>query len=256
MIRLVMKKRLYSYERIIFPRNIERSKCDIIRYMRFFELPDSIQASECDTYRTPVTDLMMTEEQIKAGYSKEVRYEVGRAGRENIRFMVYDQLDRKRDEEFIRSIEEQYFAFCEQINHPELIHNLEIAEFEKMIEDGNIIISKAEFENGWTYHIYQVDGQNALLWFSFSDYRKENANKSMAGWANRGLHDYDIMYFKHVGYSLYDWGNIASEVEPNQIDKFKMSFGGEIKTAYCCFVGNTIKGKFLVWLRRIKNKGN
>jgi hypothetical protein len=208
-----------------------------------------------DTYVTPVTDLTIPEDQIVSGYSKDVRYEIRRAGREKITYHVFDNINFTHDEQLVLDVIEKYYMFCDQINFPELKHNLDKTEFREMIENRNIVITKAEFENGWTYHVYQVDGESALLWFYFSDYRKENANKSMAGWANRGLHHNDILYFKNKGYSVYDWGNIASKEEPNQIDKFKMSFGGEIKKVYCCFVGNTMKGKFLVWLREIKNKG-
>jgi len=35
---------------------------------------------------------------------------------------------------------------------------------------------------------------------------------------------------------------------------FKMSFGGEIKTVYGCFIGNTLKGRILIKLRELKNK--
>ena len=63
-----------------------------------------------------------------------------------------------------------------------------------------------------------------------------------------------LKMFKEHGYEIYDWGNIASFDNPNQIDKFKMSFGGEIKTVYSCFIGNTLKGKILIKLRELKNK--
>lgn len=255
MIRFVVNKRFYSYERVIFPYNTVSSKCDILRYMRFYEVPESLKKQKFDTYETPVTDLTLSEDQIRANYNKDVRYEVRRAGRENIKYIIFDDLDCVQNENVISDVMEKYYRFCDQINFPELKSNLDRIEFKIMIENGNIIITKAEFENGWTYHVYQADGKNALLWFSFSNYRKENANRSMAGWANRGLHDYDIMYFKNKGYFIYDWGNIASKEAPNQIDKFKMSFGGEVKTVYCCFVGNTWKGKLLVTLRNIKNKG-
>lgn len=255
MIRLVVKKKFYSYERVIFPNQIVQSNCDIVRYMRFYKQSLELKGCTWDTYRTPVTDLSGTEEEIRAKYSKEVRYEVRRAGREAIRNSIYDQLELPRDEQLILEVIDKYFAFCDQIKMSELKKNLNVPEFLKMIENKNIVITKAEFENGWTYHIYQIDGNSALLWFSFSDYRKENSNKSMAGWANRGLHDADIMYFKKHGYANYDWGNVASEIEPNQIDKFKMGFGGEMKTAYCCFVGNTLKGKLLIKLREIRSKG-
>lgn len=254
MIRFEVKKKLYKYERIIFPEKTVESKCDISRYMRFYDIPENLKNIAFDTYRTPVINLLETEEEILARYSKDVRYEVRRAGREEISYAVYDNLDIKKDKELILDVETKYYAFCDQIEMPELKHNLNETEFEIMIGNGNVVISKAEFLNGWTYHVYQVDGKHALLWFSFSDYRKESSNKSLAGWANRGLHNFDIMYFKNHGYELYDWGNIASEQTPNHIDKFKMAFGGELKTAYCCFIGNTFKGKLLIKLREMRNK--
>lgn len=254
MIRMIVQKRLYNYERVIFPDSEVKSDCDIVRYMRFYQQPEWQYKAKWDTYRTPVTDLTATEDEIRGKYTKDVRYEVRRAAREGIQYIVYDDLERKKDEDLIQDVIDKYYQFCDQINMLALKHNLDAEEFGKMIDLKSIIISKAKFENGWTYHVYQADGNSALLWFSFSDYRKENANKSLAGWANRGLHDFDIMYFKNKGYAVYDWGNIANEADPNQIDRFKMSFGGELRTAYCCFVGNTPKGKLLIWLREIKDK--
>lgn len=255
MIRLVIKKKFYSYERIVFPHDNVHSRCDIVRYMRFFDIPDSMHMQKWDTVRTPITDLSVSDEKIRSSYSKEVRYEVRRAGREDIHYSVFDKLDTSNDSELLKDVIDRYYDFCDQINMPDLKKNLQSSEFYPMIENQNIIITKADFLNGWTYHVYQVDGQNALLWFSFSDYRKEDSNKSLAGWANRGLHDSDIMYFKNKGYLIYDWGNISSETEPNHIDKFKMGFGGELKTAYSCFVGKSVKGKLLIKLRGLKRKG-
>ena len=61
-------------------------------------------------------------------------------------------------------------------------------------------------------------------------------------------------WFREHGYVLYDWGNISSSTNPNGIDKFKMSFGGEVVTVYNSFVGNTLLGKILVVLYKILNK--
>lgn len=254
MIRLVVKKKLYDYERVIFPKKKVESKCDIVRYMRFYEQPQDFTSVEWDTYRTPITDLSLSIDEIRSSYSKTVRQEVNRSGRENIDFLFWDSLDITHDYEIISDVEQKYFQFCDQLDLPDMKKNLNPHEFEQMIREGSIVISKAEFEGGWTYHVYQVDGECAMLWFSFSDYRKEGANRSMASWANRGLHHADITRFKDMRYQIYDWGNISSEVEPNQIDKFKMGFGGELKTVYCCFVGNTLKGKILIWLRMMKGK--
>lgn len=254
MIRLKIKEKLYTYERVIFPDQQIESDADIVRYMRFYDLEKVPKDVQKDSYVTPVTNLCLTVEEIQKEYNKEVRYEVRRADRENITFLIFDKLNISSDIDFIKELAQKYYKFCDVIEQEHLKDNLNLNEFFEFVKQGNIVVSKAEFENGWTYHIYQVDGKNAMLWFSFSDYRKEGANKSMAGWANRGLHNYDILYFKEQGYERYDWGNIASFETPNHIDKFKMSFGGEIKTVYGCFVGNTLKGKILIKLRELRNK--
>lgn len=254
MITLKMKDNFYTYERVIFPEQQIKSDADVIRYMRFYDskrLPRNVNIDVC---MTPITNLILSEEEIKKKYSKDVRYEIRRAARENIEYQIYDNLRVSNDEIFITDLVDKYYSFCDIIGEPHLKNNLNMPEFLKFIEQGNLIVSKASFKNGWTYHIYQVDGKHTMLWFSFSDYRKEGANRSMAGWANRGLHDYDIFYFKRKGYELYDWGNISSIDMPNQIDKFKTSFGGEIRIVYSCFVGNTLKGKLLVKLREVINK--
>lgn len=254
MIRLKIKEKIYTYERVIFPENQVKSDADITRYMRFYDEKKVPQNVKRDTYVTPVTDLTLPIDEIQKQYSKDVRYEIRRAARENIEFQIFDNLNANKDANFVRELAEKYYTFCDVIGQPHLKDNLDMMEFLEFVKNENLIVSKAEFENGWTYHIYQVDGKNAMLWFSFSDYRKEGANRSMAGWANRGLHNYDILYFKEHGYEIYDWGNIASFENPNQIDKFKMSFGGEIKTVYGCFIGNTLKGRILIKLRELKNK--
>lgn len=245
MIRLLINKRFYSYERIIFPEGAVRSDADVIRYMRFFRKPDDVSAEKWDTYRTPVIDLTESIETIRGRYSKELRYEVRRAEREEISYRVITD----PDDAFLAELEKNYFEFCDSIDHKELKSNFDIEEISQMSRLGQVLVTKAEFEDGWAYHVYQADGNAAMLWFSI----KKGNNKSLVGWANRGLHDFDISYLKGRGFSIYDFGNIASEDAPNSIDKFKMSFGGELKTAYCCFVGNTMKGRALIALRNIKN---
>lgn len=254
MIRLKMSKQFYSYERVIFPDSLVKSEADIIRYMRFYDRDKLPVGGVADVYVTPITDLTESQKDIQKHYSKDVRYEIRRAERENISYRIYDRLNTHTDAVFIREIAQKYFNFCDSIGQSALKSNLKQNEFLKLIIQGNLVVSKAEFENGWIYHIYQTDGMNAMLWFSFSDYREKGVNKSLAGWANRGLHDHDIMYFREQGYRCYDWGNIASRDEPNNIDKFKMSFGGELKEVYCCFVGNTTKGKFLLWLNSLRHR--
>ena len=252
MIRLFVRKRFYSYERVVFVDGKVDSNADIIRYMRYTD-KDLFGDKNPDVVVSPITDLTATEEEIQSKYDKDVRYEIRRAAKENVTYNVYDVLDEKEDLAMLKDIAEKYYDFCDNLKLPSMKNNLIFDEFLQFVKKGYIVITKGEYEGGWVYHIYQTDGKNAMLWFSFSDYRN-TGKKQIAGWANRGLHNNDIMYFKSKGFTAYDWGNVASVDKPNNIDKFKMSFGGDLVTIYSSFVANTKKGKFFITLRKIKNK--
>ena len=84
MIRLKIKEKIYTYERVIFPENQVKSDADITRYMRFYDEKKVPQNVKRDTYVTPVTDLTLPIDEIQKQYSKDVRYEIRRAARENI----------------------------------------------------------------------------------------------------------------------------------------------------------------------------
>ena len=49
---------------------------------------------------------------------------------------------------------------------------------------------------------------------------------------------------------------ISSKDQPNGIDKFKMSFGGEVVQLKNCIFANSIKGKFYVKLLKERDKKN
>lgn len=253
MIRLYVKKWLFSYERIVFACEIAKSKADIIRYMRYRD-KELLGDKSYEEYITLITDLTVPHEEIFGQYNSKLRNQVRRAYRENITYIIHDRLDIIEDRDLLIDVRDKYYHFCDIIQAEVLKHNLIWTEFLKYVENGNVMISKAEYENGWVYHVYQTDHTTAMLWFSFSDYRNESCNKQLAGWANRALHDQDIMFFQKQGYKEYDWGNISSLTNPNDIDKFKMSFGGRVVSVYSCFVANSIKGNILIKFRKVERE--
>lgn len=52
--------------------------------------------------------------------------------------------------------------------------------------------------------------------------------------ANRYLHKADMMYFKEMGKTVYDWGGAGLREEVKNITEFKESFGGEELWYYDC----------------------
>lgn len=251
MIRLQNKKHFYTYERIVFADKAIESNADIVRYMRYRD-SNMIEGIISEEYITLITDLSLPHEEIFAGYDSKLRNQIRRAYKEKIDFCLYDKLSVENDYELLSRIRDEYYRFCESINEKRLKYNLQWDEFLLYVRNGNLFVSKAEYDGGWVYHIYQIDRKSAMLWFSFSDYRTHGVNKQLAGWANRALHDQDILFFQQHGFKEYDWGNISSVNEPNDIDKFKMSFGGKIEPVYCGFVANNSKGRMLLKFRKLR----
>lgn len=100
----------------------------------------------------------------------------------------------------------------------------------------NYIITLAIKDNhAIAAHYYIIDSNigNALLLHSASSYRKCNSptDRALIGRANRGLHFYDIIYFKSENFKLCDLGGYAL-IKPNQeqirINKFKEEFNSNI----------------------------
>ena len=59
--------------------------------------------------------------------------------------------------------------------------------------------------------------------------------KKISGFLNRYLHWHDIQYFKSKNFKIYDFGGLSlsqSNRKLQQIDKFKLSFGGTIIQEY------------------------
>ncbi len=253
MIRICVKKPLYSYERVVYPNNLIDSKADIIRYMRYTD-GEVEGLNYKDKDETLINDLALSEDELFMLYDKKVRNEIRRADKEDISFYFFDAKEVSRHEDKVKEVIDKYYDFCDGINKPELKNNLNQDEFKAFVANGNIAISKAEYGDGWVYHIYMYDDKTAMLWFSFSDYRNLEGKNQVAGWANRALHHKDMMAFKELGLEKYEWGGISSSKEPNGIDKFKMNFGGTVTKVYYDFKGNTLKGRMLIGLKSLISK--
>jgi lipid II:glycine glycyltransferase (peptidoglycan interpeptide bridge formation enzyme) len=99
--------------------------------------------------------------------------------------------------------------------------------------------NKEEPDEPMVMHLYLIDYEEkrAVLLNSASLFRyKEFSHlKNKIGMANRFLHFRDMLYFRSLGLSKYDFGGYAintNDTEKKQINFFKQSFGGEIITEY------------------------
>lgn len=247
------KSHFYSFERIMFPssNDVNISKTDVTRYMRFKEKINLFNNEIEDIDSTLITDLRLPDEKILQQFSQTIRYEIKRSLTDNILMQFYTHKDLRNNFSLVVDFKNTFMNYCDICNNQSLKKVYDEQKIKSYIDNECILLSKAQFSNGKVYHLYVYDKNDALLVYSASDYRKNEIDRNLAGRANKLLHYKDMLYLKFEGLSYYDWGNVASFDSPNGIDKFKMSFGGARKKVYSYFVGNSLLGKFLVFSKKI-----
>jgi hypothetical protein len=111
-------------------------------------------------------------------------------------------------------------------------------------------------------HLYLEDEDHIMLWLSASrrlEMGKERA--ALIGRANRLLHWEAIKYAKEKGIKEFDWGGMWSEEEAAQdklkqnINSFKLSFGGEMVTRYSYQKIYSKTFKFARYIYHLLNRG-
>ena len=116
-----------------------------------------------------------------------------------------------------------------------------------------ITFSIAYYQNTpLVFHSYVCDEMHVRAYYSCSPYHVDSELSKRVGEMNRFLQWKDILYFKEKGIVEYDWGGINDLNQPNDIAKFKMSFGGTPIKYYNYYVSNTLLGNILLKLFFLK----
>lgn len=195
----------------------------IIRYKEAVFKPKG----EFEVFDTLISNLTVEKEEIEASYSKNCRYEVRRAEREGIACTVTIGTEITKSD-----IEE----FCDFFVDFWKSKDVEYSEKEKLkseitwyAENSAFAITKAMLgDKVLVYHTYVVAEDTVRLFHSASAFRvDETIPHALVGMANRYLHNQDMLTFKSLGKSRYDWGGAGKGKEVESITKFKESFGGE-----------------------------
>ena len=105
------------------------------------------------------------------------------------------------------------------------------------------------------YHTYVIEDTGVRLYHSASLYRQDDAiPQGLVGMANRYLHKEDMLYFKNIGKTTYDWGGAGRTEEVINITKFKESFGGTPVTYYDFTEVKGLWAKLVMWLSGLKRR--
>lgn len=227
---------------------ISQSKADLV----FLHGADNntFKSGIVNLQHTLITDLQDVSEDIFKQINKNYRYEINRSKKENVRCMVFEAAQLKKDIKIIENFKREYDDFTKLKG---IDNTYNESAMEKYIENGNLMLTKAfQDKEDYAQHVYVCDGINARLLYSVSNFRSEGIDRNLIGRANKHLHWNDIEYLKGNGYKVLDWGGVSNIVDPNGIDLFKKGFGGQEKEYYNIIIGKSLLGKLAVLAKKVK----
>jgi len=246
------KIKFLSLERVWFANTEVKSDADMIRYMRR-KYPLQGFSVVNEIAETVFSDIQVETETLLSKCTKTVKYEVNKCAKESVAIHFYNAKDLLHSPEITNEFELAYIDFAKDLEDKSVLAAYSRHKIENMIDSDCILISKAEKESIAIYHVYAWGNDAACLLYSVSNFRNDSSLRNLAGRMNKLLHIRDIEWFRQNGVRIYDWGNISSSTNPNGIDKFKLSFGGEIVTVYNILIGNSILGKIFSLIYKLKH---
>lgn len=185
-----------------------------------------------ETARTFLSDLTETEEQITAHISKNGRYEIRRAGKEGVtcEWKVGHEITEEEIQAFVRFFQ----AFWESKGIEKHDTEAYVREIREYVGKEAFAMSVAKKDDKiLIYHTYIVGEDFARLYQSASQFRVDaSVPPVIVAMANRLLHREDMLFFKKLGKSFYDWGGAGEGEEVASVTHFKKSFGGTLREVY------------------------
>jgi len=243
--------KLFSVKRVWFTTLVDDQRSDILRFMR---IPNEMEAKyyiKNDIRYTVINDLTNSEDDLLTSMSRATKYDVVRSKKDGISIARFEGSELKNNRQPLERFKKAYLSFYEKTKIEDVIKAYSEEDLDSYVENNCMTLSIAQKDEFTVYHVHVHNAGKCMLLYSVSDFRNEHADKNILGRANKLLHFDDMLFFKSKEIKEYDWGDISSKENLNGIDKFKLSFGGKITDVYNIFVGKTLKGKLLVFLKKI-----
>jgi hypothetical protein len=158
-------------------------------------------------------------ETIFSKFSKTVKVEIKQAEKKNITCFFHNDL-----EKFAKFYND--FAMERRIN---LLNVCRLYEMRNCIKLSYAVIGNEEIAG----HSYLVDEELGIVRLMHSASRRldDQFDKQLSARINKYLHYKDMLYFREKGFKIYDFGGYAnntSDIGLQGINRFKLSFGGEV----------------------------
>jgi hypothetical protein len=110
-----------------------------------------------------------------------------------------------------------------------------------------------------TGHIYRISQLRPEMLYSFKviDPGASREHINFISKANRYSHYCDMLYFRSLGFDVYDFGGVSAGLDSGNvkwmnIDIFKMSFGGQVKVYHNSILYNSLKSRTYLRLKEKK----
>ncbi len=210
--------------------------------VRFFQHSEPLADAFCREFYSIVLDLHQDETNLFSHMKRNTRYEIRRAQTsDQFLFKIEDGNNNAVLSEFV----DNYDQFATLKGQPKM-NRLWMST---LAEGGLLKISRIQEPTGNTlvWHAYHVGCERATLLYSASILRPESDTilRSKVGRANRYHHWQDMLHFKQLGLTIYDFGGWYEKQEDRarlNINKFKEGFGGDIVKTYICERPLTFRG--------------
>ena len=198
------------------------SLMDIVKPIQYVQSQEeSLFFIKIMDFYTLKVNLLKSEEDILKNFSKNTKYEIRRASKENIKMFKLD-IDMKQ---YIK----YYSSFAKEKN----LSLLSLQELSYYWNNLVILGSGKSLDNILIINTYLIDNKRARLFHSISLFRGDDSiDKKLAGMANRFLHFEAMKFFKSKGFVIYDFGGIGKNETTKTIDKFKLNFTKNIAKEY------------------------
>ncbi|MBD2678364.1 MULTISPECIES: hypothetical protein [Nostoc] len=245
---IVTKKFIFSVGEVWFDENPEElSNVDVVHYR---QLLHPIKGGQSDEFYTRLIDLTKSHDELWECISSNDRYKIRRAEQKD--HIIYEYWE-KIDSDTLNDFSDFYDSFASQKG----LTKINRAQLQNRADAGVIDISRVKLKDGESlvWHVYYRTKNRVRLLHSASLKKNDDTSyQSILGRANRYHHWQDIVRFKNLGISTYDFGGWYignTDREKLGINQFKEKFGGEVVKNFNCVYGITLKGKLYLHLLNV-----
>ena len=198
-------------------------------------------------YKTLVTSLIPSPNDIFSNFKSKVKNEIRRAIKDGVIVKMYTSEMLVKDSSIISEFDDQHtLLFRAKGLHTNKKRKMLMA----YARIGVLYISVSYYEKiPISFHVYISTGKIVRLLHSVSPFRNLNNHigASQIGRANRFQHFFDMKYFRSLGCETYDWGGYSDSSHLQSVARFKAGFNGEVSPISSCIIACNFYSRMVIF---------